>query len=75
MMVNKYPHCKECLEEVGVIELVGFFNYPDANGYVPHDQARECMLDYSEGYICGHCGGQLDFTEGEDATRIEGVRE
>ena len=71
-MAIECPHCGRDLEEVGVIELRGYLEYPNADGEIPFDNRLNRPCDDTEGYLCGHCSEELDWDDKEYATVIHG---
>lgn len=65
-------HCGKDLEEVGVIELRGYLEYPDAKGEIPFDNRLSRPLDDTEGYRCAHCNAELSFSDGQESTKVFG---
>lgn len=67
------PYCGSDLTEVGVVELVGYVQYPNRSGVIPYEGNTARRLDDTEGYRCVHCCEELDFEEIDDATKIFGI--
>lgn len=72
MMSIECPHCGNDLAEGGVVELVGYLQYPNDEGKIPYDNRLSRPLDDTEGYRCAHCGEDLNFDDSDGMIRIFG---
>ena len=73
MSCKDYLRCPECgsdLSEVGVVELRGFFCYPDGIGAIDFEETNYHQCDDVEDYICAKCNAKLEWEMGDGAGYI-----